>query len=147
MDNGATWHQHSSWVQPLARVQSLSCHDISWFSTAKTWISAGEHRGSGLFLFGSLSILGDCFALSRGGFFYRLSTLSADRYYAKTMFGCLNEFFKKCQNFDDNGMPLQMIWKRKGKSWIFKVMHAGTIQNVENSKRQNQFTRSKYCAS
>ena len=50
--------------------------------------------------------------LSRGGFFYRLSILSADRYFAKIMLGCHVSFErisqKWCQNFVDNRMLLQI---------------------------------------
>ena len=57
MDIGVTWHQPRAGHKPWARGQSSGCHELSGFSTAKTWMSAGKHRGFGLFLFDSLSLL------------------------------------------------------------------------------------------
>ena len=71
---------------PRSRVQPSGCHDVSGFSTAKPiflrantvafvcscWLHCLHSRSSR--------------SLSRGCFFYRLSTLSADRYFAKIMF-------------------------------------------------------------
>ena len=75
-------------------------------------ISAGKHRGFGLFLFVSLSILA-IVSLFRGAasftvFPYFLLTGTSP----KSCLGAtsdLNEYFKKRQNFVDYRMPLQLL--------------------------------------
>ena len=99
MDNWAAWHQRSSWAQTpgTGTVFRLSCcfSGQHW----KTLISADKH----LCFLSNLAVFSVfvrvCDALFCGAAsFYRLSTLSADRYVAKIMLGCHVSFERNFQN-------------------------------------------------
>ena len=110
MDIGAAWHQRSSW----ARVHSLSCHRKPGFSTVEfcgqiPWI---WHVLAG-FTVNAICCL--ALSLSQGGFFDRFSNLLLTGTSPKSCLGAtsdLDEFFKTCQIFVDNRMPLQKFLRR-----------------------------------
>ena len=96
-------------VEPLGTGTLFRLSLDFWVQQRKMSNSAGKHCSFGTFqLFFTVYTLGRL-ALSRGGFFDRLSTLlltgtSPNQVHAAT--SDLNEVFEKCQKFLDSRMPL-----------------------------------------
>ena len=110
----SAWPQRSSWAQPPGTGTAIrpSCCFLDHFRKTVIQLANTKHIGTSAVFFDQF-VHGHAifFALSsQGHFSYCLCVISADRYFAKTMFKCYvsfeRNFQKKIQNFVDYRVTL-----------------------------------------